>query len=108
LEGRKDALEAARKVQGLVGAGAVVVTLGADGLVASTESGDLQADAPKVEVADVAGAGDTAVAAIALARALGPLDGCALELAAQASARVVRHVGVAVPSADDLAEIRSL
>ena len=102
------ALGVAEKARALLGVEAVIVTLGAAGMVASTPGGDLRADPPKVEVSDVAGAGDTVAAAVALARAIGPLGQDAIQLAAEASARVVRHVGVAVPDERDLEEIRAL
>ena len=63
---------------------------------------------PKVEVYDTAGAGDTVVATVALGCSVDGLGEESLQLAAETSARVVRHVGVAVPTEEDLEEIRGL
>jgi D-beta-D-heptose 7-phosphate kinase/D-beta-D-heptose 1-phosphate adenosyltransferase len=100
--------EAACAAREEIGVEAAVVTLGERGLVAATAEGALGAVPPRIEVNDPAGAGDTVVAALALCRARGSLDQAALQLAAEASARVVRHVGVAVPDERDIAEIRGL
>jgi D-beta-D-heptose 7-phosphate kinase/D-beta-D-heptose 1-phosphate adenosyltransferase len=101
----KEAAEAARKE---IGTDAVVITLGEAGLVSASADSRFEAVPPRVEVNDPAGAGDTVIAVLALGAARGEVDQTALQLAAEASARVVRHVGVAVPSEQDLAEIRVL
>jgi sugar/nucleoside kinase (ribokinase family) len=106
--GSDDAIAAARASHEAIGAEAVVITLGASGLVLFGETAHLSVQPPRVEVNDPAGAGDTVVATLALCRAKGPLDQRALQLAAETSARVVRHVGVAVPDESDLLEIRGL
>jgi D-beta-D-heptose 7-phosphate kinase/D-beta-D-heptose 1-phosphate adenosyltransferase len=108
IEGLESAAPAAEKARVAIGCDAVLVTLGEAGMVACQEGQSLVAVPPKVEVYDTAGAGDTVIAVIALARAVGPLSQAGLQLAAEASARVVRHVGVAVPDERDLAEIRGL
>ena len=53
----------------------------------------------------VAGAGDTVIGTLALCAAFGPIDETCLRLATHTAAAVVRKVGVAVPSEDDLREI---
>lgn len=106
--GPEDATEAAKSALQEVGTEFVVVTLGGAGLVAASEKASFSAIPPRVEVNDPAGAGDTVIATLALCRAKGPLDQPALQLAAETSARVVRHVGVAVPDERDLLEIRGL
>jgi rfaE bifunctional protein kinase chain/domain len=103
-----DAESAAQSARTSLGVGSVVVTLGESGMVAATAGGTFTAVPPRVEVNDPAGAGDTVIATLALCCARGPLDQTALQLAAETSARVVRHVGVAVPDERDLAEVRSL
>lgn len=62
----------------------------------------------KVEVFDTAGAGDTTIATVALGMAAKGFDPLIFELAAHASAAVVSHVGVAVPSREDLERIRAV
>lgn len=104
----EDATEAARLTRGEIGADFVVVTLGGAGLVAVGANDSYSAVPPRVEVNDPAGAGDTVIATLALCCARRPLDQLALQLAAETSARVVRHVGVAVPDERDLKEIRGL
>lgn len=62
-----DVLESARRWLGLGGSGGpavVVVTRGADGPWGVTAAGEAQVDAPKVEVADTVGAGDSFMAAL--------------------------------------------
>lgn len=102
------ATEAARDAVSKLGVEWCVVTLGAQGLVAASEGQAFSATPPRVEVNDPAGAGDTVVASLALACARGGLDERALRLAAEASARVVRHVGVAVPDSCDLEQMLGL
>jgi rfaE bifunctional protein kinase chain/domain len=80
----------------------VLITLGEYGMC--TEA--FWVNPRKVEVFDTAGAGDTTIATVALGIASVGFDSLVFELAAQTSAAVVSHVGVAVPSADDLESIR--
>lgn len=100
--------QAARDARTTIGTQVAVVTLGEAGLVAATDSATFTATPPKVEVNDPAGAGDTVIATLALCAVRGGIDSRALQAAAEASARVVRHVGVAVPTEADLDEIRGL
>ena len=62
-----DVLESARRWLALGGSGGpavVVVTRGADGPWGVTAAGEAQVDAPKIEVADTVGAGDSFMAAL--------------------------------------------
>lgn len=101
-----DALAAAEEVRQRLEAEAVLVTLGEAGMVA-VGAHPLRIPAPKVEVYDTAGAGDTVIATVSLGIAAAGYGKEVFELAAQTSACVVRHVGVATPSSSDLAQIRS-
>lgn len=103
-----DALDAATELRQRLQVDCVVVTLGEDGLVASHPDAAHHFRAPQVEAYDVAGAGDTVVATLALGVIAAGFDPRAFELAVQVAAKVVRHVGVVAPNATDLAEIRSL
>lgn len=96
---------AAARIRDLFELGVAVITLGGGGIAAAGQS-EFRVAAPVVEVADPAGAGDTVVAALALGAASGPIDSGLLSLAASLAASVVRHVGVAVPTEADLAELR--
>lgn len=104
----EQAKQAAKSARAAIQAETAVVTLGEAGMVAATGSNTFHAVPPRVEVNDPAGAGDTVIAALALCAAKFEMGLESLQLAAEASARVVRHVGVAVPSEADLAEIRGL
>lgn len=101
----EDALEAACQIRSEGGFGSVLVTLGEAGMAASGEK-RIRIEAPKVEVYDTAGAGDTVIATVALGLAAIGFEEEVFRLAAQTSASVVRHVGVATPSEADLAELR--
>lgn len=101
----ENATEAARKIQLDHGFDSVLVTLGEGGMVA-VGSSEVRVDAPRVEVYDTAGAGDTVIATVALGIAAAGFDKAVFELAAQTAASVVKHVGVATPSAEDLERMR--
>ncbi len=107
-ETREQAVGMARRARALMQSEVALVTLGEDGMVADWTGGGACVPAPKVEVYDTAGAGDTVVATVALGLAAAGVRREIFELASQASARVVQHVGVAVPDSADLAAIRSL
>jgi rfaE bifunctional protein kinase chain/domain len=102
-----DALALAGKLKTDTAADAVLITLGESGMAASGTE-DVFVDSPKVEVYDTAGAGDTVIATVALGIATVGFSREVFELAAHTAGRVVRHVGVATPSAEDLDHIRSL
>ncbi len=82
----------------------ILITLGERGM--STEAFHVQPQ--KVEVFDTAGAGDTTIATVALGIAAKGFDSIIFELAAHTSAAVVQHVGVAVPSTEDIEKIKSV
>ncbi|QYK56516.1 MAG: bifunctional hydroxymethylpyrimidine kinase/phosphomethylpyrimidine kinase [Fimbriimonadaceae bacterium] len=100
------ALGQARAIAAKIGVRAVAITMGGEGLVASTPNGEFQCPAPKVEVYDTAGAGDTACATLALGLAVAGYEEPVFKLAVATSAEVVRKVGVAVPSREDLVRLQ--
>jgi D-beta-D-heptose 7-phosphate kinase/D-beta-D-heptose 1-phosphate adenosyltransferase len=102
------AASAAKQLRESLGVENVLVTLGGDGMVAASSSGSFHVPAIPVAVYDEAGAGDTVIATLALAVAAGNFGREALELASRAAAAVVRKVGVATPSKQDLDELRDL
>jgi bifunctional ADP-heptose synthase (sugar kinase/adenylyltransferase) len=61
----------------------------------------------RVEVFDTAGAGDTTIATVALGMATAGFSPEVFALAARTAACVVKRVGVAVPTPEDLLELRS-
>ena len=83
----------------------VLLTLGESGMVALSADASHVIPAPRVEVYDTAGAGDTVIAAVAAGLARLGFQRPIFELAAELGARVVRHVGVATPTEQDLLEI---
>jgi len=99
-----DAPAAATELRESLGVARMVITLGESGLVASGETAYV-VPAPRVAVYDTAGAGDTIIATMALAMASGSDFLETLKLATQAAAAVVRRVGVATPSREDLDRI---
>lgn len=100
-----DAPAAAAKLKETLGARAVLVTLGGSGMVCASDQ-SFSIAAPRVEVADPAGAGDTVIASCALgASVLGVSDPLVYETAARLAAIVVQRVGVAVPTPSDIASI---
>lgn len=99
---------AARELRALLGTRGVVVTLGDQGLAVSHDDGELTAQAPLIEAYDVAGAGDSTIATIALGMTAVGFQPSVFRLAVEVGARVVRHVGVVPPSKADLDEIRAL
>lgn len=102
------ALKAAEESRAKLSVEGVLVTMGDQGLAAAWEGGGATVPAPKVEVYDTAGAGDTVIATAAMGLAKAGFCPEIFRLAAEASARVVRHVGVAVPSEEDIEELRTL
>lgn len=101
------ALHGAEQIRKASDADAVLVTLGESGMVASGPE-QIFVAAPKVEVYDTAGAGDTVIATVALGLASIGFREEVFDLAARTAASVVKHVGVATPSTSDLDAIRSL
>lgn len=102
-----EALNAAEHLQEKLGVDCVLITLGDSGIaVAGPEC--FTVPAPKVEVYDTAGAGDTVVATVALGIAAHRFDRSVFALAAQTAASVVKRVGVAAPSKEDLRALEIL
>ena len=99
------AVETAKALREKLEIDSLVITLGASGMVVANSHETQSVSAIRVEVYDEAGAGDTVIATLALCATSGPIGVEALRLAAHTAACVVRKVGVAVPSADDLQQI---
>ena len=103
----EEALPAAEHLKEKLGVDCVLITLGDAGIaVAGPDS--FAIPAPKVEVYDTAGAGDTVVATVALGIAAHGCDRSVFALAAQTAASVVKKVGVAAPSREDLRALEVL
>jgi D-beta-D-heptose 7-phosphate kinase/D-beta-D-heptose 1-phosphate adenosyltransferase len=100
----EEAEAAAAELREQVGVKRTLVTLGESGVAASGEA-TFSVPAPRVEVYDTAGAGDTIIATVALGEAAAVDFRSTLELATRAAAAVVRKVGVATPTLDDLRAI---
>ncbi len=97
--------DAAKDLAGLFGFGAVIVTLGRDGMVLATRDGETAAMPTNArEVFDVSGAGDTAAAVVAAAMAAGASIHQAAELANVAAGIVVGKVGTAVAYSSELVQ----
>lgn len=105
---RAEAAELGRILSETTQSDAVLMTLGEEGMVAWSASETHEVPAPQVEAYDVAGAGDTVLATVSLGMAKSGFTRGVFELAAEVGAKVVQHIGVAVPSSKDLDAIRSL
>jgi D-beta-D-heptose 7-phosphate kinase/D-beta-D-heptose 1-phosphate adenosyltransferase len=96
-------LEAARRLQDRWRPRSLLITLGARGmLLLEGAAPPRHLPAHAQDVFDVSGAGDTAIAVLALALAAGATPGEAAELANRASAIVVGKLGTATVTADEL------
>lgn len=94
---------AARGVMALAGVGAMVVTLGEHGMMAIPgEGAAVRVPALRREVYDVTGAGDTALAVLALALAAGADLADAARVANTAAGLVVGKLGTSVVRMDEL------
>ncbi len=101
----EDAIVAGRRLIERHGVGAVVATLGADGMAYVTSSGDSNhLPAAALEVVDVSGAGDTVVATLAAMLAAGADLPQAVKIANTAAGLVVAKVGTAVTTVDEILE----
>lgn len=97
---------AARKLLAMVRPEALIVTRGAMGMCIYGANGDMETvPAQPVEVYDVAGAGDTVVSTLALALASGASIRESAILANCAGGAVVRKVGVATVTRDEIANL---
>jgi rfaE bifunctional protein kinase chain/domain len=106
LETESDCAEAGRALARDLDIGCLMLTLGGDGIgISSRESYSHVPAANRTEVFDVTGAGDTvvAVATLALAASASPED--AALLANLAAGQVVRRLGVATTSVDELKQL---
>lgn len=84
----------------------ILITRGADGMSIINRSGEMvTVPAHRVEVYDVAGAGDSVVSVISLALAVGATVQESAVLASAAGAAVVRKVGVAAVSREEISAV---
>lgn len=101
----EEALERAlRELQRRLRAQGVVVTLGSEGMALVDERGAFERfpAANRSEVFDTTGAGDTVIAVLTLARAAGAPLRVAAQLANVAAGIVVRRLGNATPTAEEM------
>lgn len=103
-----EAADAASELTTRLDVESVLITMGEAGMVACCNGSAISVQAPRVEVYDTAGAGDTVVATVALGHAANGFDETVFRLAAQTGAKVVQKVGVACPSHEDLADLRTM
>jgi len=104
LEKEQDFEEATTRLRHELKVGTLLVTRGSDGLSLHSRAGYVHLPAAnRTEVFDVTGAGDTVVAVATLALAAGTDPLVAAMLANFAAGLVVRKLGVAAPSPDELA-----
>lgn len=106
LESDSDFEKACRTVLGELNAGMVVITRGSNGL-SLMERGGRHVHLPvanRSEVFDVTGAGDTAIAVLTVALAGGAEPVVAAQLANYAAGLVVRKIGNATTSREELGE----
>lgn len=94
---------AAQELIGGCGIGAVLVTLGRDGMLLVSAAGQVRLEADSREVFDVMGAGDTVAAVLAAALGAGADLPAAAELANSAGGIVVGKVGTAVATTAEIA-----
>lgn len=100
---REDLRRIATRLQAKIGGGSVVVTRGADGMSLFEGATDaMHVPTVRREVFDVAGAGDTAIAALSLALRAGASLREAAVIANAASGVVVSKVGTATATADEV------
>lgn len=106
LRGEADVARAAARLRRAIGGGDIVVTRGAEGMTLfSGDSPGVDVPTLGTEVFDVQGAGDTTIAALVLAlRAGGTLLEAAI-LANAAAGVVVRKIGTATASPDEVREV---
>jgi D-beta-D-heptose 7-phosphate kinase/D-beta-D-heptose 1-phosphate adenosyltransferase len=102
---RGEEADAAKQLAERFGFGAVIVTLGKDGMLLVTRDGAVtRMPTDAREVFDVSGAGDTVVATLAAAMAAGASIHQAAELANVAAGIVVGKVGTAVAYASEIVQ----
>jgi rfaE bifunctional protein kinase chain/domain len=103
-ETEQDFEEATAQLRESLNVGTLLITRGPDGLSLRSADGYVHLSAAnRSEVFDVTGAGDTVVAVATLALAAGEKPRLAAMLANYAAGLVVRKLGVAAPTPDELA-----
>jgi rfaE bifunctional protein kinase chain/domain len=103
LAGEDDFRRAAVDLREQLGARAVIISRGHEGMSVAGEAGFATvAPANVSEVFDVAGAGDTVIAVLTLALSAGAPLAAAVELANAAAGIVVRRLGVAAPGPTEI------
>jgi len=106
LASEDDFKAACAELQQALGAQVVAITRAGEGM--SAYAGERYAYVPTVnrsEVFDVTGAGDTVIAVLTLALACGVDALDAAQLATYAAGIVVKHIGVAVTTVDELRSV---
>jgi D-glycero-beta-D-manno-heptose-7-phosphate kinase len=99
-----DAREAARRFRDRAGCSSVLITRGEHGMWLLDAEGEVELPAEAREVADVTGAGDTVISALALACAAGASLTDAARLANRAAGLVVGKFGPATVSVEEMKE----
>ena len=99
------AIEVASNLRQNLDTQGIIVTLRENGMAGSWDGLEAIVPAIRVEVYDEAGAGDTAIATLALAISTGADGKTAMELAVRTAAIVVTKVGVASVSQEELLNI---
>jgi rfaE bifunctional protein kinase chain/domain len=102
-----EAREAARRFRERAQCAAVLITRGEHGMCLLGPDGDVDLPAEAREVADVTGAGDTVISALALAVAAGASLADAARLANRAAGIVVGKFGPATVTLDELRQSRA-
>jgi D-beta-D-heptose 7-phosphate kinase/D-beta-D-heptose 1-phosphate adenosyltransferase len=103
IRSTEDAREAARRFRGRAGSDAVLITRGEHGMwLLDGDRTEIELPAEAREVADVTGAGDTVISALALAVAAGATLSDAARLANRAAGIVVGKFGPATVTVDEM------
>jgi len=102
IHSEEDLMQSARQLMQAHDIGCMLVTRGRDGMTLVMSSGEFHIEAKAQEVFDVSGAGDTAIATVALGVAVGLPWEEAAKLANLAAGIVVGRLGTAVVTAQDL------
>lgn len=103
VRNHEETLVAGRKLHSLLPGTSVLVTEGADGMTLFAADGSEEhADSVRKQVFDVTGAGDTVLAAVAIALSSGASYREALDLASRAAAIVVGIIGTATVTREQL------
>jgi rfaE bifunctional protein kinase chain/domain len=106
IRSREDLVRAVARLRKQLGGSAVVVTRGAEGMmVFEDEPEGVEVPVARSEVFDLQGAGDTSIAALALARLAGASLLEAVVVANAAAAVVVAKVGTASASPDEICSL---